>query len=44
MEKRKLSPIVTPNMLESMIEYMLISSILEKICKMKKQTIGISKR
>jgi hypothetical protein len=44
MAKRKLSPIITPNTLESMIEYTLISSILEIICKMIKKTIGISKK
>ncbi len=39
MEKGKLSPIVTLNTLESMIEYMLISNILERICKMTKQPL-----
>jgi hypothetical protein len=38
MAKRKLSPIVTPSTLESMIEYTLISSILEKIYEMKKKS------
>ncbi len=37
--KKILSPIVTPNTLESMIEYMLISSILERICKMTKKPL-----
>jgi hypothetical protein len=39
MAKRKLSPIVKPNTLKSMIEYMLISSILDKICKMIKKPL-----
>jgi hypothetical protein len=39
MAKRKLLPIVTPNTFESMIEYMLISSILEKICEMTKKLL-----
>jgi hypothetical protein len=34
MARTKFSPIFTPNTLESMIEYTLISSILEKICEM----------
>ncbi len=34
MARRKLPPIFTPNMLESMIEYTLISSILDEICEM----------
>jgi hypothetical protein len=34
MAKGKVSPIFTPNTLESMIEYTLILSILEKICEM----------
>jgi hypothetical protein len=34
MVKGKFSPIFTPNTLESMIEYTLISSILERICEM----------
>jgi hypothetical protein len=41
--KRKLTPNVTPNTLESMIEYTLISSILGRICEMTK-IVGISKR
>jgi hypothetical protein len=32
-----LSPIATPNTLEFMSEYMLISSTLERICKMTKK-------
>jgi hypothetical protein len=44
MERRKLTPNVTPNTLESMIECALMSNILDKICKMTKKTIGISKR
>jgi hypothetical protein len=39
MAKRKLSPIVAPNTLESMIEYTLISSILKRICEMTKQPL-----
>jgi hypothetical protein len=44
MAKRKLLPTITPNTLESMIEYMLISSILEKIYEIIKKTIEISKK
>jgi hypothetical protein len=44
MARRKLTPIVTPNTLESMIEYILISSILDIICEMTKKTIGIFKK
>jgi hypothetical protein len=43
MEKRKLTPNVTPNTLESMIEYTLMLSILDKVCEDKKK-IGISKK
>jgi hypothetical protein len=32
--KKKLSPTITPNTLETMIEYMLISNILDRICEM----------
>jgi hypothetical protein len=39
MVKRKLSPTITPNTLEVMIEYMLISSILKRICKMTKKPL-----
>jgi DNA-binding PucR family transcriptional regulator len=39
MAKRKLPPNVTPNTLESMIEYMSISSILERICEMTKRPL-----
>jgi hypothetical protein len=39
MAKRKLSPTITPNTLESMIEYMLISNILEKIYEMIKKPL-----
>jgi hypothetical protein len=39
MAKRKLSPIIKPNTLKSMIEYMLISNILERICKMTKKSL-----
>jgi hypothetical protein len=34
MARGNFSPIFTPNTLESMIEYTLISSILERICEM----------
>jgi hypothetical protein len=34
MAKGKLPPIFTPNTLESMIEYTIISNILDKICEM----------
>jgi hypothetical protein len=34
MVKGKLPPIFTPNTLESVIEYTLISSILDRICEM----------
>jgi hypothetical protein len=34
MVRGKLPPIYTPNTLESMIEYTLISSILDRICEM----------
>jgi len=43
MAKRKLSPIVTLNTLESMIEYMLISSILERICEITKKLLEYPK-
>jgi hypothetical protein len=39
MTKRKFSPTVTPNMLESMIEYTLLSSILNRICEMTKKLL-----
>jgi hypothetical protein len=39
MARRKLTPIVTLNTLESMIEYMLLSSILNRICEMKKKPL-----
>jgi hypothetical protein len=39
MAKKHLSPIVTPNTLETMIEYMLISNILDKICEMTKKLL-----
>jgi hypothetical protein len=44
MGRRKLTPNVTPNTLESMIEYTLISSISNRICEMTKATLGIFKR
>jgi hypothetical protein len=34
-----LTPIATPNTLEFMIEYMLISSILNRICEMTKKPL-----
>jgi hypothetical protein len=34
MAKRKVIGMVTPNTLETMIEYTLISSILDRICRM----------
>jgi hypothetical protein len=39
MARRKLKSIITPNILESMIEYSLISSILNRICEMTKKTM-----
>jgi hypothetical protein len=39
MERRKLTPNVTPNTLELMIEYTLISSILDRICEMVKKSL-----
>jgi hypothetical protein len=36
MAKRKYTSMVTPNTLETMIEYTLISSILNRICEMRK--------
>jgi hypothetical protein len=39
MGKRKLSPTITPNTLEFMIEYKLISSILEKNYEMTKKPL-----
>jgi len=38
-DKKKLSPTITPNTLETMIEYMLISNILDRICEMTKKTL-----
>jgi hypothetical protein len=38
-ERRKSTPNVTLNILESMIKYTLISSILDKICEMTKKTL-----
>ncbi len=37
MAKRKLSPTIRPNTLESMIEYILVSSIFKKIYEMTKK-------
>ncbi len=39
MAKRKLTSIVTPNTLESMTKYMLISSILYRIREMTKKSL-----
>jgi hypothetical protein len=39
MARRKLTPIVTPNTLESVIQYTLISSILDRICEMTKKPL-----
>jgi hypothetical protein len=39
MGRRKLTPNVTPNTLESMIEYTSISSILDRICIMTKNLL-----
>jgi len=39
MGRRKLTLNVTTNTLESMIEYTLISSILDKICEIPKKTL-----
>jgi hypothetical protein len=44
MAKGKCKVMVTPNTLETMIEYTLISNILDKIWKMIKNTFWISKR
>jgi hypothetical protein len=40
MERRKLTPNVTPNNLESMIEYTLMLNILNRICEMTKPLNG----
>jgi hypothetical protein len=39
MAKRKLSPIIKPSTLESMIEYTLITNILKGICEMTKKPL-----
>jgi hypothetical protein len=39
MAKRKFTTMVTPNTLEIMIEYTLISSILNRICEMIKKPL-----
>jgi hypothetical protein len=44
MEKMKIVTNYQTKHLESMIEYMLVISILEKICEMTKKIVGISKR
>jgi hypothetical protein len=43
MGRRKLTPNVTPNILASMIECTLLSSILDKICKMTKKPLEYPK-
>jgi hypothetical protein len=39
MARRKLKSIITPNTLGSMIEYSLISNILDRKCEMTKKTM-----
>jgi hypothetical protein len=41
--RKKLTPNVTPNILASMIECTLLSSILDKICKMTKKPLEYPK-
>jgi hypothetical protein len=43
MERKKLTPNVTPNILESMIEYTLMSSILDKFYEMTKKSLEYSR-
>ncbi len=43
MTRRKLTPIVTPNTLEFVIQYTLISNILNKICEMTKKPLEYPK-
>jgi hypothetical protein len=43
MERRKLTPNVTPNNLELMIEYTLMSNILDKISEMTKKLLEYPK-
>jgi hypothetical protein len=43
MEKRKFKAMVTLNTLETMIEYILISSILNRICKLTKTPLEYPK-
>jgi hypothetical protein len=43
MAKRKFTAMVTPNTLETMIGYTLISSILDRICKMIKTPLEYPK-
>jgi len=43
MGRRKLTPNITPNTLESMIEYTLISIILDKICEITKKMLEYPK-
>jgi hypothetical protein len=44
MGRSKSTPNVTQNTLESIIEYTLISNILNKICEMTERIVGIPKR
>jgi hypothetical protein len=43
MVKRKFTAMVTPNTLETMIKYTLISNILNRICEMIKTPLEYSK-
>ncbi len=43
MERRKLTPNVTLNILESMIEYTLMSSILDRVHEMTKKSLEYPK-
>jgi hypothetical protein len=43
MAKQKFTRIVTPNMLETMIEYTLISNIVDRICKMTTKPLEYSR-
>jgi hypothetical protein len=42
MGRRKLTPNVTPNTLELMIEYIVISNILDRICEMAKKPFSVA--
>jgi hypothetical protein len=43
MAKRKLLPTITPHTLETTIEYMFISNILDRICEMTKKSLEYPK-